>query len=60
MSNCYWTSPDVPIYTVHVLQDINNGDKEDTAGQGASELGGEVESETNQEAEREKNVTKRR
>lgn len=58
MSNCYWTSPDVPTYTV--LQDINNGDKEDTAGQGASELGGEVESETNQEAEREKNVTKRR
>lgn len=50
--------PDVPIYTV--LQDINNGDKEDAAGQGASELGGEVESETNQEAEREKNVTKRR
>ncbi|XP_052674047.1 kalirin-like isoform X2 [Crassostrea angulata] len=40
--------------------DINNGDKEDAAGQGASELGGEVESETNQEAEREKNVTKRR
>lgn len=58
MSNFYWTSPDVLIYTV--LQDINNGDKEDTAGQGASELGGEVESETNQEAEREKNVTKRR
>lgn len=58
MSNCYWISPDVPIYTV--LQDINNGDKEDTAGQGASDLGGEVESETNQEAEREKNVTKRR
>lgn len=58
MSNFYLTSPDVPIYTV--LQDINNGDKEDTAGQGASELGGEVESETNQEAEREKNVTKRR
>lgn len=58
MSNFYWTSPDVPIYTL--LQDINNGDKEDTAGQGASELGGEVESETNQESEREKNVTKRR
>lgn len=58
MSSFYWKCPDVPINIV--LQDINNGDKEDTAGQGASELGGEVESETNQEAEREKNVTKRR
>lgn len=45
---------------IKYLQDINNGDREDGGGQGAGELGGEAECEVNQEAEKEKNVTKRR